>query len=247
MSIFKSLQDKNLHPIIPTCCQLEQENEQTLTTQQANESRRVTKCRFIIEKKIGEIKKFYALDRRRNTEVGRLQIDYRIACAMVNFTHKPCRSDESFLKKKERKDGRADLIAWRILDKYYNPKDNILEPLLQLRLGTLNIPFVEMTDIQDFPKLSKNVLRLEVFYGSYYLEQCKSYLSDLIKNGKIFRIKEDTSFHLIDDMGFAQRVKYELKASSIIAVEIVSRHKRSLKKSNDVKKDTHGRKFSFFI
>lgn len=29
----------------------------------------------------------------RNTEIGHIQIDYRIACAMINFFHKPCCPD----------------------------------------------------------------------------------------------------------------------------------------------------------
>jgi hypothetical protein len=216
-----------------------------LTTQQANRSRLVTKCRFIIEKKIGELKKYYSLDKRRNTEIGRLQIDYRIACAMINFTHKSCRADEKFSKNSKNVNGRADLIAWRILNKYYNPNANILEPLLQLRLGTLNIPFSNIHEITDFPKLSKSSMRSQIFFGSYYLQQCKSYLSDMIKNGKVFRITDDTSFHLVNDRGLEQQLKEELKKTNIIGVEIASRHRRSLKKKNELKKNIYIRKFSF--
>jgi hypothetical protein len=55
-----------LNPKILTCSQLEKINETQLTVEQKNKSRLVAKCRFIIEKKIGEIKKKKALDNRQN-------------------------------------------------------------------------------------------------------------------------------------------------------------------------------------
>jgi hypothetical protein len=69
------LKNKELNPKIPTCSQLEEINETQLTVEQTNKSRLVTKCRFIIEKKIGEIKKNKALDNRQNNEVNHLQFD----------------------------------------------------------------------------------------------------------------------------------------------------------------------------
>ncbi len=62
----------------------------------------MTKCRYIVEAKFGEIKRNDALSkckRRRKTEIGHLQIDYRIACAMLNFLHKPSQSDKEVLKR----------------------------------------------------------------------------------------------------------------------------------------------------
>ena len=35
-----------------------------------------------------------ALNNIRNTIAGHIQIDYRICCAMINYTHKPCCPDD---------------------------------------------------------------------------------------------------------------------------------------------------------
>ena len=43
---------------------------------------------------MGVLKTLNELDNIRNNQVGHIQIDYRIACAMLNFTHKPCCPDE---------------------------------------------------------------------------------------------------------------------------------------------------------
>ena len=53
----------------------------------------MTKCRYIIEKKIGFLKRLQSLDNIRNTVLGHIQIDYRIGCAMANFNHRPCETD----------------------------------------------------------------------------------------------------------------------------------------------------------
>ncbi len=42
---------------------------------------------------MGDLKRHMALNNRRNTEVGHLQIDYRITCAMLNYLHKSCCAD----------------------------------------------------------------------------------------------------------------------------------------------------------
>jgi hypothetical protein len=51
------LKNKELNPKIPTCSQLEEINETQLTVEQTNKSRLVTKCRFIIEKKLAKSRK----------------------------------------------------------------------------------------------------------------------------------------------------------------------------------------------
>ncbi len=51
--------------------------------------------RFIVEQRIGALKHFKALDNIYNTEIPRIQVDYRIACAMLNYTHKPLITDKN--------------------------------------------------------------------------------------------------------------------------------------------------------
>ena len=56
-----SLIQSDFNPKIPTCQQLEHVDKKILNVKQNTESRQVTKCRFKIEKKIGEIKKNKAI------------------------------------------------------------------------------------------------------------------------------------------------------------------------------------------
>ena len=66
-------------PKIPTVQQFETEDEnkkKNLNTVQTNESRLVTKVRYIIEKQIGVIKANKSLDNIRNTIAGHIAIDY---------------------------------------------------------------------------------------------------------------------------------------------------------------------------
>jgi hypothetical protein len=66
--------------------------EKNRTAKQSLQDRLVTKIRFCVEKSIGYIKNLKALDNVRNTIIGHIAIDYRIACAMHNFKYKPNRS-----------------------------------------------------------------------------------------------------------------------------------------------------------
>ncbi len=200
-------------------------------------------CRFIIEKKIEELKKHYALDRRRNMEIGRLQIDYRIACAMLNFDHKPCHSDGE----------RAVKVAEKIINKHNNPSENLLYHLLPLRLGTVDVPYKSLSDIVDFPKLSRLKLQFKVFFGSFFLSQCRMYLSDLIKNSTCVELSTDTLKNIEEkeiqkeikmtrekkqnkpafNRQSISRLSSSLTATKIIGVEVLSRHQRSLKQKKE--------------
>ncbi len=87
--------------------------------------------RFIIEKINGHIKNNKALDNIRNTRAGHIQIDYRIACAILNFLHKPCCPDGE----------QASIIA----NKMKNKADskifkNYLGRLLKIRFNTKMVP-----------------------------------------------------------------------------------------------------------
>jgi hypothetical protein len=220
--------EKKLNPKIPTCTQLEIEKGKRLTVKQTSESRQVTKCRFIVENKIGEIKRNHALNKnlRRNTEIGHLALDYRIACAMINFLHRPC-----FTDLKKNKDGsvdtvRADKIADRLLKKCENPTENHLENILKLRLGTNAVPKIKFSDITDFPKLSKSTMISKLFFGNYYLKQSIKYLADIIKTGWVSRIDHST---LSKHPDFAEALSsVDLMKSRIIGLKMISRHQRGL-------------------
>lgn len=162
-----------------------------------------------------------ALDDIRNTEAGHIQIDYRIACAMSNFVHKPICPDGV----------NAHQIAGKIKEKILI-KDNSLDFLLSKHLDTKMIPEIELSQIEDFPKLTKEQLINNIFYGSFQIKLCVSYIGDLIKNGKAYVIDEDLKKKIPN---FSQAKDFS--KSRIIAVEITSRHKRS--KIKDCEKSTN--------
>ncbi len=79
-----------------------------------------------------------ALDNIRNTQVGHIQIDYRIACAMINFTHKPCCPDGS----------NAEELA-RIIKKKSKLHENNMEHLLSRRFNTKKCIEKQLSSIED--------------------------------------------------------------------------------------------------
>ncbi len=206
--------------------QQELENGNRMTTDQTSKSRLVTKCRFIVEKKIGELKRFHALVKRRNTEVGHLQLDYRIACAMLNYLHKPCNSDEKKNEDAIFNENRTTKLADRLLKKCQNSKTSILENILSLRLGTAAVPKVKLDDVFDFPKLSKATMVSKLFYGKYYMKQAKSYLADFIKTGWVSRIED---VNLKNHLQYAEAVKsIDFEKTRILGMQMISRHRRAL-------------------
>ena len=122
-----------------------------------------------------------ALDNRRNSEVTHLQFDYRNACAMLNFVHKPCCADGDL----------AQEIGERLKQKCSETKINILENLLKLRIGTKKTPLKNFTELVDFPKLTEYEMETKLFFGSYYIKQSKSYLGDLLKNENFSSMNEN--------------------------------------------------------
>lgn len=169
------------------------------------------------------MKKFKALDNIRNTQVGHIQIDYRIACAMMNFNHKPCCPDKDKLEKIARK-----------LKKRFKIKKNQLEFLLTKHLNTKTIPEVSLEKIDDFPKLSPKRIKNNIFLGSFQLKECKKYLNAIIQNGKAYFVSNQIK----------NKIEIEnIKEHKLIAIEITSRHKRSEYKESQSFKTNDTKRF----
>ncbi|CAF0948707.1 unnamed protein product [Brachionus calyciflorus] len=216
--IYKILIEQyNFNVQIPTCQQLENHNEENnsknkqLTVKQTNETRLVTECRFIIEKQIGRIKSCAALDHIRNTEIGYIQIDYRICCAMINFTHKPCCPDEKNVFK-----------ITKILRNKLRKNEKHLEFLLGKQLGTKLITPINLFSIGDFPKIRRVKIQNRIFLGSFQLN----------KSGTAFVVSKK----LLKSQTKTKK-NNDLEYSKIIAVQIPSRHRRSKKKEKPTEKE----------
>lgn len=142
-------------------------------------------------------------------------IDYRIASAMINFTHRPICPDKD----------KASLIANR-MKKKASFDTNQLAYLLKKHLDTKEIKKIELADLEDFPKLNKNTIIEKLFYGTFHFKQAFSYVEDFLKSGNIYLVNKRIKL---------KKVSNEEK-SKIIAAEIISRHRRSIKKNISKKK-----------
>ena len=140
---------------------------------------------------------------------------------MINFLHKPCNADGN----------KATEIGLRLKTKINNVKKNLLEHFLSLRLGTKKLPFLKLSDITDFPKFTEAEMIENIFYGSYYIQRAKSYLSDIIKNNDFVIIDEECikTIKNTNNKKELQELAEKIKFSKIIGMEILSRHQRSLK------------------
>lgn len=181
------------------------------------------KCRFIIEKVIGDLKRFRSLDNFRNSVVGHVLIDYRIASAMNNFENRRCYAGGD----------NAVQLARRIKRKLPK-KQNILKFLLSKQLGKKSTSSINFEDINDFPKLTTSKLRDKIFYGPYQLKQGKSYLVDMLRNGQCYSVSQDIIRKIKKT-----RVREKLLKCKIIATNIVSRHRRGLKTGTNEYRNTY--------
>ena len=98
-----------------------------------------------------------------------------------------------------------------------------------MRFNTKKAIALNLSSINDFPKLDKEEIQNNILFGSFQLKQSESYICDMIRNGKAYMI--------IDKI--PKKLKSTEKNYKIIGIEIYSRHKRSEKvdsKSNNSKK-----------
>lgn len=194
----------------------EQKKSKQLTTEQANKNRLVTKIRFIIEKQNSLLKNMRALDSIRNTSVGHIQIDYRIACAMHNFKYKPCCPD-----------GQNAIQVAKQIVKASKIKENKLAALLTKQLNTADFVQIELSDIEDFPKLEPDVICSRILLGTFQYRLSKSYVADLLEHGVAYSMSSKYISKITN-----KKLQQELNGnkSKIVAFEIASRHRRGVVK-----------------
>ena len=154
-----------------------------------------------------------ALDNIRNTQAGHIQIDYRICCAMLNFSMKPCIPD-----------GIDSVKIAQSLRKRCLKSKNKLESLLVMRF-TSSIPSVLIETINDFPKLTRMEIKKHVTFGSFKLKQCQSYLGQVMEHGQAYFL----NYQVVQKYVSSSKIIKELQFSKIIAFLIPSRHKRGKK------------------
>lgn len=172
-NIVKKLNEYGLIEKIPACIPPEQKQ---LTTFQANHTRLVTKCRWVIEAINGILKRsFKALQSVPNTMLKHIITDYKIAAALINAFRPRLTSDgldaELIAKNMLKKINTSNLMV-KYLDKH-NIKRDFLE--------------IDSTDLIDFPRLELKTIINYITYGSYQISQGETYLSEHSNrnNGKL--------------------------------------------------------------
>lgn len=94
---------------------------------------------------------------------------------MINFNHKPSCPDKE----------NSEKVAKNIR-KLAKKKLNKLEDLLTKRLNTKDMIPINLNDINDFPQLRIEDITTDIVQGSFKLRQSKSYIGELVKNGKAY-------------------------------------------------------------
>jgi len=144
-----------------------------------------------------------------------IQIDYRIAAAMLNFTHKPILPDKN----------KAKQIA-NLMKSRCKIKINILDFLLNKTVGTKSIFLINNDDVQDFPRFKSKELTNNIALGTFQFKLVKSYLKDIINHGYPYGVSKSL---LVEIKNKKQRDELSRKNRKIIAMEILPRHGRSSK------------------
>lgn len=178
----------------------------------------VFKIRFIIEKVFGHIKNFKSLVSQRNTQSGHMMIDYRIACAMYNFTHIPCEPDGVD----------SILISSQIRDKIMI-NQNPMNFFLKCQLGTRFFEIKTFDFVKnEFPRLTTDELKKSITYSSYLIRLSRSYIGDLIRDSKVFQNTNILIDELIEKNFPLQLIQDMLRGNvKIIGIEVIPRFTRS--------------------
>jgi hypothetical protein len=223
---------------IPFCKQLNKDTEeeklkkttkkdQPLTPRQAADSRLVSKVRYIIEFINAKLKLHEALDYVRNTRLGYLFVEYRIMCAMINFTHKPNLTDKPNTVE----------VANLMRSRCQEPQFNDLEFLLNKQLGTNLFEPRKLQEITNFVSLKRKQMTRYIFTGTFHLRRAKSYLVDLVNQDSAFTVNMPELNKIVNKLPDSENYR-RLKTYicdpkvKILVTKVASRHKRAVEKNN---------------
>lgn len=146
-----------------------------LNTKESNESRYVTKLRWVVEAVHGIIGKKYKLLHQQldNKLLPKAGAYCRIACFLNNFFGKRLNSDTD-------DDGLQDIIIERMLNTNHNENTLSLEAETARwsRRPTTTVK-VTSEEISDFPEMTERDLKI-FFSGTYQLGQAVCYLAELM-------------------------------------------------------------------
>lgn len=150
------------------------ENEYQLTTQQANDSRKVTMCRWVVETINGRLKNQFRQLRSQNFNVAASHLfeEIRIAAALLNAFGVPL-TDHRLTQE----------IVNRI--PHHSPRNQLAEYVITNNMNRRRADFesmnAEVPGLDDFPILSEDDLILYAL-GTYQVQQARSYYGEHVKS-----------------------------------------------------------------
>lgn len=190
-------------------------NEDQLTTEQANKSRLVTICRWVIEVINGWFKRDFKLFRQDffNRALPHMMKDFKIAAALLNACREPLRDSvhaETFIT----------LINQRL-----NQPNHLAEYVLGNNLNRRRASFDSITgnqpNLSDFPSLTEDDLIIFAL-GTYQVKLARSYYAEHVRQG-LYNIE------VYRDTQCTGLVEYGITATNVwlLRCRIQSRHARS--------------------
>lgn len=188
-------------------------HESQLTTDQANESRLVTICRWVVEVVNGRFKRDFKLFRQKyfNNALPHMFSEFRIAAAITNHFHIPIEDSQY-----------AEAIVTEIRLKLHTP--NILYEYVErkhLNRRRTDFTRIDASDI-DFPRFSEEQIIL-LALGTYQLKLVKSYCSEHLQNGMYtIEIYREAALEDLPDFGIDED-------AWLLRGRIQSRHVRARK------------------
>lgn len=217
--------DRGFRDVIPTLeqygytakmpeCKLPGESQ--LTTEQANKTRLVTICRWVVEVINGRFKRDFRLLRHIHTNISlEYMMDYfRIAAALINAYHILIVDNVHA----------TDFL--RIISERINMHNTLADLVDRHNLNRTRTRFqpmaADMADFNDFPTLTEEDLTL-FSLGVYQLKQAKSYYGE--------HLQPDGAFIIELGGGIPQEIVRELEGENlwIVRGRIQSRHTQSKK------------------
>ncbi|KAF9406909.1 hypothetical protein HW555_012887 [Spodoptera exigua] len=151
-------------------------NATQLTTEQANKSRLITICRWVVEAVNGKFKNRFKLLRQSyfNKALPNMFIDFRIAAAIINVCYRVATDSR---------------LASEILNiiQAENNTPNLLRDYVEMKnLNRQRVTFTameaQMPNLKSFERLNEDDIILFAL-GSYHLKLAKSYCAEHFRNG----------------------------------------------------------------
>ncbi|XP_028038214.1 uncharacterized protein LOC114248965 [Bombyx mandarina] len=189
-----------------------EEGETQLSTSEANKSRAVTICRWVVEAVNGRFKRDFKLLRQNYFNVASTSFmkDFEVAASLLNKFHPPI---------VDRADAGEIILQ---INRYMNTENELADFIIRNNYNKRRANFESITvqndNLNDFPQLSDSELIL-ISLGTYQIKQARSYYGEHIRVNNDFNIEvcKEVSSSLLRELSASN-------TSYLVRGRIQSRH-----------------------